>query len=635
MIYLFTSKGSYSIETYIELDRPTDNKQYFNNLDFNITLADPYIIKEGSTYYVYSTECSGIKTLKSNNFKDWEVVATKTLDDVSGYSCFWAPAVYKYNGKYYMFYSAVKGSDIRDQWLAVSNNPSGPFIKTQKINSKVNMPIDADLLFDNGKIYLYTKSEIGDSGTCCNGPGTSIYVEDLNNDLMSVKDISGYPKKILTVSNNGWEKTLVEGSYIFKRNNKYYLMYSSNGYADYRYTIGYAVSNSPTGEFIKMTPSTGSPLLHGTVPNGGIYNSDVNLYGTGHNSMLYVSDDEMYVVYHSQKYTDNSFKSRKLSADYMGIDSRGNLYVNGPSTTIQPLPTGSSYLSKVAVSDYSVKVDGNNLSELKDNINYNVLNTSINFGKTALTPANTKNLNKVTIELNKNKSIEDIWLYGNKDGFGNATADVILNDKYIIKNINLGTSGTSKIQLPNFNEYTRKIVINFNTNVTLSEISLYSNNTKYYLATFKAGDTVAYTAGCTLNSTFCNIKTPESVSISGYDFKGWGTSKDCTSGLNPNVDYTLSSDVTLYACLVSNGSAPKKTTNVEKKKTTNNTTYNDTSDVTIVTSNGRVRTFPRVNVTVNPPTGKHLIILLASFGLLVALFTWIYIINTITKEKKN
>ena len=576
-------KGSYSASTYTELSKPSDNGEYYNNLNFpTANQADPSMIKVDDTYYVYSTSSTGIRVYKSTDFKTWTKVTDKALSDTDGFARFWAPEVYAYNGKYYMFYTAVntaadlgtEGFGERYIYVVNSTNPEGPFINKTRINTSVEYPIDPNVLFDdNGKIYLYTKSENG-NGSCCNGPGTSIYVEELNSDLLSVK--SGTKNKVLTLANTGWEVTLVEGSHTIKANGKYYLMYSSGSYANHTYTIGYAVSDSPTGGFERRTPPTGSALLRGSNPSNGNYDSSNYIYGTGHNSVLYVSNEEMYIVYHSVTFDNNSFSTRKLNADYMGIDSNGNLYVNGPSNTIQPLPSGSMDLSKISVSDYTVSVDGSNTPALKDNINYKVLYTSSSLGATPLTPCTTKSTNSITINLNANKAIEDVWIFGTSSGFGNATANVILNDKYIINNYNLGNNGTAKVQLPSISENLTTITINFSKDVTLSEVSLYGMNVAgqltppTYTATFKNGSTTVATEECTLNtSTFkCTITTPAAVTKSGYTFKGWGSSATCTSGINPSTSVALTSNGIYYACFVENSTARTYTATFKNGDTT-------------------------------------------------------------------
>ena len=77
-------------------------------------------------------------------------------------------------------------------------------------------------------------------------------------------------------------------------------MYSThNRKFDADYTVGYAVSSSPTGPFKRAANSI--PLLTGR----DSYDTDKNLYHTGHNSVIKISDDERYIVYHSYIYKNH------------------------------------------------------------------------------------------------------------------------------------------------------------------------------------------------------------------------------------------------------------------------------------------------------------------------------------------
>jgi beta-xylosidase len=54
-------------------------------------------------------------------------------------------------------------------------------------------------------------------------------------------------------------RILNEGSFILKHEGKYHIMYSANAYFSKEYGIGAAVSDSPTGPFVKYD---NNPILH-------------------------------------------------------------------------------------------------------------------------------------------------------------------------------------------------------------------------------------------------------------------------------------------------------------------------------------------------------------------------------------
>ena len=93
--------------------------------------ADPFILKDDDgTYYLYVTgDNLGYRVYSSKNLVEWTahghclVKDDVYLDPESKFeNLFWAPEVIKYDGKYYMAYTAQHRVGI-----AVSDSPLGPF----------------------------------------------------------------------------------------------------------------------------------------------------------------------------------------------------------------------------------------------------------------------------------------------------------------------------------------------------------------------------------------------------------------------------------------------------------------------------------------------------------------------------
>src|SRR5690606_11258478 len=79
---------------------------------------------------------NGFMASSSNDSKTWEKrgqVYSSEQDKAWGTKDFWAPEVYKRNGKYYMFYSAHWKNNPNNELenykigVAVSDSPTGPF----------------------------------------------------------------------------------------------------------------------------------------------------------------------------------------------------------------------------------------------------------------------------------------------------------------------------------------------------------------------------------------------------------------------------------------------------------------------------------------------------------------------------
>jgi beta-xylosidase len=346
----------------------TKTSTYKNPL--NVKFGDPYIMdNEDGTYFLYGTgggAKDGFSVYSSVNLIDWKYenqVYYGNKEDSWCISAFWAPECYKINGKYYLFYSAnwrVNPTNEGENFLigvAVSDQPTGPFvdIKNEPIFDPGYPIIDANIYQeDNGNYYLYY------SRACYKHPVDSEIAEWAKNEGLyeeieeswvygvqlspDFKSVFGDPVLLLrpplkmTDKNAEWESRSItsknvnrrwtEGSYTFKRNDTYYIMYSANHYAGENYAVGYATSNSPLGPFVK---SDSNPILEKNSDKGG------QVTGTGHNSVLFLKNsDKMYCVYHGR--TKKTGQKRVVFIDEMKIDENGDLSVLGPTTEFQPMP---------------------------------------------------------------------------------------------------------------------------------------------------------------------------------------------------------------------------------------------------------------------------------------------------------
>ena len=75
----------------------------------SLPVADPFILYESGTYYLYGTgAANGIAVYVSNDLHSWSGKTDLALHkkDSYGEKWFWAPEVYHVGDKYYMYYSA-------------------------------------------------------------------------------------------------------------------------------------------------------------------------------------------------------------------------------------------------------------------------------------------------------------------------------------------------------------------------------------------------------------------------------------------------------------------------------------------------------------------------------------------------
>ena len=344
--------------------------EYTNPL--NVEFGDPFILdNEDGTFYMYGTgggAKDGFATYSSTNLVDWKFedqVYHGNTPESWNLKSFWAPEVYKIENKYYLFYSADKKDNPTNELetfsigVAMSDKPTGPFIdlKNEPLFDPGYPIIDANVFHDDdGKYYLYysracykhpVESEIADwakkEGMYDTIEESWVYGVELAADF---KSVVGEPVLLLRPpvkigdKNAEWESRSVttkeinrrwtEGSFTFKHDDTYYIMYSANHYAGPNYAVGYATAQHPLGPYSK---ADNNPVLEKNSTRGG------DVTGTGHNMVLFLNEGEkMYAVYHGR--TKQTGENRVVFMDEMKILKDGQLVVKGPTTAPRPLPLG-------------------------------------------------------------------------------------------------------------------------------------------------------------------------------------------------------------------------------------------------------------------------------------------------------
>ena len=100
---------------------------------------------------------------------------------------------------------------------------------------------------------------------------------------------------------------------MFKRNNKYYLMWSEGGWQGPNYSVAYAIGDSPLGPFKRIDK---------------ILKQDPQIAtGAGHHSVINIpGSDDWYIVYHRRPLNTKNGNHRETCIDRMYFDADG--YIN-------------------------------------------------------------------------------------------------------------------------------------------------------------------------------------------------------------------------------------------------------------------------------------------------------------------
>ncbi len=274
--------------------------------------ADPDMAVYDGRYWVYPTtsrsydEQTFMDAFSSTDLVTW----TKHPDvlnvrDVSwARRALWAPAPVHRNGKYYLYFSAndiQSDAEVGGIGVAVADRPEGPYrdaIGRPLIPRIVNgaQPIDQDVFVDDdGQAYMYY------------GGWHHANVVKLNPDMVSLGTFpDGSTYKEITPSN------YTEGSLMFRRNGKYYFMWSEGSWLGADYSVSYAISDSPTGPFDKIAKILAQDPA---VARGSGHHTVVNVPGT----------DIWYIFYHRRPLSETDGNHRVLAYDRMHFNSDGTL----------------------------------------------------------------------------------------------------------------------------------------------------------------------------------------------------------------------------------------------------------------------------------------------------------------------
>ncbi len=264
--------------------------------------ADPAIRVFGDTYYVYPTSdkpnwmTTDFSVWSSKNLVDWKkegMILDVTKDLKWANIKAWAPDCIGRNGKFYFYFCADGKIGV-----GTADKPIGPFVdalgqplvqKNEKVHTYTIDPYP--LIDDDGQAYLFF------------GNGT-LTVFKLKSDMIT---LDGDPTTIKL-------KQFREGIVVFKRQGKYYFMWSVDDARSDDYRVAYGISDSPYGPVTSPTNNFIVLRQHGLAK------------GTGHHSVVNVpGTDRWYVAYHRHAVPNGSGFQRETCLTRMEFNPDGTI----------------------------------------------------------------------------------------------------------------------------------------------------------------------------------------------------------------------------------------------------------------------------------------------------------------------
>ncbi len=315
----------------------------FKNPVLAVNFPDPFILKDGNTYYAYATNTRRgeplrhIQVARSPDLLKWKLLPDALpAPAVWSIRDYWAPEVTKTTAGYVMYYSAKSASVLNPSAsnaecisLGIARSPEGPFVdrstKPFVCQADLGGSIDPSAYTDaDGTRYLIWKND----GNCCGMP-TRFWIQQLSKDGTR---LVGSPKDMGVLNDAQWEMSgynLIEAPTLVLHAGTYYLFFSGGAYDSESYATGYATSNSVTGPY-KDAPE--NPILK--------TREGSEAAGPGHQSVIGGPRGGLWMAYHAwdkDAIGDLNGGMRSLWLDELVFEN-GKPVVKGPDDGPQPAP---------------------------------------------------------------------------------------------------------------------------------------------------------------------------------------------------------------------------------------------------------------------------------------------------------
>jgi hypothetical protein len=316
-----------------------------------VSFPDPMALFTGPVYYAYSTG-SRFPVIRSTDLVNWTSVGTAFATAPAWSSGNpWAPSVLadaqpctdRQPGStstacFYLYYVGLNNQLATPSnciGVATADAPEGPF-RDRGILTRSDGTVDpargpigcgdsagysnidpAPFVDANGSAYLYLSTGHAASGAWDRKASEIPLAAD------RVRASGG--RRALLSATRSWETGVIEGPWMHRRNNTYYLFYSGGNWTDGSYAMGYATSFSPTGPYTK---ASANPILKSTA----------DVIGPGGGSVTRGPFGGDWMLYHGRALAGGPRTLRIDPLVWNTADPQARVSVRGPTTTPQQAP---------------------------------------------------------------------------------------------------------------------------------------------------------------------------------------------------------------------------------------------------------------------------------------------------------
>lgn len=254
----------------------------------DMNIRDPFVLKEGDTYYLYGTRAEnfgintgGFDVYTSKNLEIWSEPTT-CFDAQANHlnrEVNWAPEVHKYNNAFYMFATFTQENNLRGVYVLKSEVPDGPFCLYSEtaVTPHDWECLDGTLYIDAGGnpylVFCHEHTQIVD-GTICYLP--------LRRDL---KSAIGAPVLLFSGSSPAWadvkpqgEHYITDGPFLYRTiGDELLLIWSTFIKGKYAQCVAKSDNGNIDGKFFHLPP-----LITEDGGHGMIFKTDNRLMLTFH-----------------------------------------------------------------------------------------------------------------------------------------------------------------------------------------------------------------------------------------------------------------------------------------------------------------------------------------------------------------
>ncbi|MEP6900103.1 MAG: family 43 glycosylhydrolase [Actinomycetota bacterium] len=326
--------------------------QTYNNPVIPGDFPDPSVIRVGEDFYATATTggwSPQFPILHSKDLVNWKIIGAVFNDKPAwAKGDFWAPEIVADKGRFFVYYTARRdeGKGKRGTLcvaVAIAEKADGEWRDQGPLVCQEMGSLDPAFTRDeNGQPFLIWKEDGNDRQK-----PTWLYAQGLDE---KGTHLTGKPTKLFR-NDAVWEKNVVEGAYILRRNGWFYLFYSGSACCGRScdYALGVARSKTLLGKWEK---NPANPILA----------ANETWQCPGHGSLVSTPDGRDFLLYHAYRKGSEGFNiGREALLDEVKFE-------NGWATI-----NGASGPSKTAAAPFKLTKQQSIFSGLTDEFNESVL----------------------------------------------------------------------------------------------------------------------------------------------------------------------------------------------------------------------------------------------------------------------